>query len=48
MRIRALGGIKIVCPIPKVGCTSGIGGIVPTGNTCGIVPSGNTHAFLGT
>ena len=54
--IRASGGMENVGPIPKTRCTSGIGGImpngntggiVPTGNTGGIVPSGNINAFLG-
>ena len=33
LRIKVVGGIYNVGPIPKVGCTSGIGGIVPMGNT---------------
>ena len=32
-RIKASGGMKNVGPVPKAGCTSGIGGIAPVGNT---------------
>ena len=42
LRIKAVGGMSNVGPVPKAGCTSGIGGIVPTGNTGGVAPLDNT------
>ena len=32
-RIKAVGYMSNIDPVPKAGCTNGIGGIVPLGNT---------------
>ena len=47
LRIKATGGIYNVGPVPKAEWTSGMGGIMPAGNTSGIVLVGNTDVFLG-
>ena len=33
LRIKVIGGMLNVGLVPKVGCSSGIGGIAPTGST---------------
>ena len=48
LRIKAVGGMSNVGHVPKAGCTSGIGGILPMGNIGGVALSSNTDVFLGT
>ena len=46
LRIKVIGSISNVGPVPKVGCTRGISGIMSVGNTGGIVPASNIGGIV--